>query len=107
MGDLLGITDYFVIASASNDRLLGTVIDEVQYRLKSLEGVNPRRREGQKETGWMLLDYGMLVVHVFTDEQRAFYDLERLWSDAPATTFEDAGASMSVGAGRSESVGDA
>jgi ribosome-associated protein len=102
MGDLLGITDYFVIASASNDRLLGTVVDEVQFRLKTVGGVAPRRREGQKETGWMLLDYGMLVVHVFTEEQRAFYDLERLWSDAPTTSFvEPAGGSVPVGAGRS------
>jgi ribosome-associated protein len=92
MGELLGITDFFVIASASNDRQLGTVVDEVQFRLKTDLGVAPRRREGQRETGWMLLDYGPVVVHVFTTEQRAFYDLERLWADAPATTFTDATA---------------
>lgn len=48
----------------------------------------PRRREGTKETGWILLDYGDIVVHAFTDDQRAYYNLERLWSDAPTTTFE-------------------
>jgi ribosome-associated protein len=89
MGELLGITDYFVIASASNERLLGTVVEEVEHRLKTELGLAPRRREGQRDTGWMLLDYGVLVVHAFTAEQRSFYDLERLWSDAPAETFDD------------------
>lgn len=97
MGELLGITDFFVIASASNDRQLGTVVEEVQFKVKTELGMMPRRREGQRETGWMLLDYGPVVVHVFTTEQRAFYDLERLWADAPTTTFTDAPAPVRSG----------
>ncbi len=87
LGELLGITDFFVIMSAGNERQLDTVAQEIEYRLKQA-GRRVRRREGAKETGWILLDYGEIVVHAFTEEQRAYYDLERLWSDAPATTFQ-------------------
>lgn len=83
LGELLGITDFFVLASASNDRQLGTVVEEIERRLKQGLGRAPVRREGTKDTGWIVLDYGEIVVHVFTQAQRAFYDLERLWSDAP------------------------
>jgi ribosome-associated protein len=72
-----------VLASASSDRQLGTVVEEVERRLKQGAGRSPLRREGTKDTGWMVLDYGEIVLHAFTQEQRAFYDLERLWSDAP------------------------
>ncbi|HUH07050.1 MAG TPA: ribosome silencing factor [Egibacteraceae bacterium] len=89
LGELLGITDYFVIVTAGNERQLGTVADEVQARLKG-GGASPRRREGGKETGWMLLDYGDVVVHAFTPEQRSYYELERLWSDAPKVEFSPA-----------------
>lgn len=90
LGDLLGITDFFVIVSTTNERQLGTVAEEVQRRLKEDVGRSPRRREGERDTGWMLLDYGDIVVHVFTEEQRRFYDLERLWSDAPVLPYEEA-----------------
>jgi ribosome-associated protein len=75
-----------VLASATNERQLGTIADEIEQRLKQA-GRAPRRREGTKDTGWMLLDYGDVVVHAFTAEQRAYYDLERLWSDAPVVEF--------------------
>lgn len=88
LGELLGITDYFVLCSARNDRQLGTVADEIQQRLKQ-EGHAPRRREGAKDTGWMLLDYGVVVVHAFSEEQRRYYDLERLWSDAPTSVYDE------------------
>ena len=68
LGELLGITDYFVLVSASNDRQLKTVVDEVQ-RKAAEQGRKPRRREGTTDTGWMLLDYGDIVVHAFTEEQ--------------------------------------
>lgn len=71
------------MVSASNERQLGTVAEEVERRVKERFDRGPRRREGQRDTGWMLLDYGEIVVHAFTEEQRRFYDLERLWSDAP------------------------
>jgi ribosome-associated protein len=102
MGELLGITDWFVICSARNDRQLKTIVDEVQQRLKLDEGVAPRRREGQPETGWMLLDYGVVVVHAFTVEQRGFYDLERLWADAPTSVYSDVPVPVAGGASDGE-----
>ncbi|HEX6255459.1 MAG TPA: ribosome silencing factor [Euzebyales bacterium] len=82
VGDLVGITDFFVIASTSNPRQLDTVADEVHSALKA-DGRAPLRREGATPDGWMVLDYGDVVVHVFTEAQRDYYDLERLWADAP------------------------
>jgi ribosome-associated protein len=82
VGDLLGITEFFVIVSTSNPRQLDTVLDEVQCVLKA-DGRAPLRREGTAADGWAVLDYGDVVVHVFTEEQRSYYDLERLWADAP------------------------
>jgi ribosome-associated protein len=90
LGTLLAITDYFVLASASNERQLDTVVEEVERQLKAA-GTSPRRREGTKDTGWMILDYGDIVVHAFTTEQRSFYNLERLWSDAPTVPYLDGG----------------
>lgn len=84
---MIGITDYFVLVSTTNTRQLDTVVQEVQARLKESLGRAVLRREGQPDTGWMLLDYGDIVVHAFTEEQRRYYDLERLWSDAPVLPF--------------------
>lgn len=104
VGDLLAITDYFVLVSASNDRQLGTVADEIQ-RVLADSGRKPRRREGTKDTGWMLLDYGDVVVHAFTEEQRVYYGLERLWSDAPVVAFDPAPAvATHVDAGRPDAA---
>ncbi len=82
LGELLGIIDFFVLVSATNERQLGTVADEVEYAAK-VSGRRPVRREGTKESGWMLIDFGDVVVHAFTEDQRAYYGLERLWADAP------------------------
>lgn len=99
LGELLGITDFFVLCSASNDRQLKTVAEEIQFRVKQEDdGRLPKRREGAPDTGWVILDYGIVVVHVFTDEQRRFYDLERLWADAPALEFDEL-AGVAPGAG--------
>ncbi|MEX0658276.1 MAG: ribosome silencing factor [Egibacteraceae bacterium] len=89
LGELLGITDFFVLVSAGNERQLGAVAEEVEGRLKRFHDRAPRRREGTKDTGWLLLDYGDVVVHAFTTEQRTYYDLERLWSDAPTVPFDE------------------
>lgn len=83
VGRVLAITDYFVITSAPNTRQVRTIAEEIEARLKADAGVAPRRVEGLGELTWVLLDYGDLVVHVFLDETRRFYDLERLWSDVP------------------------
>lgn len=88
LGELLGVTDFFVLVSARNAPQLGTIADEIEHRLKQVCERAPRRREGTNATGWMLLDYGDIVVHAFTEEQRSYYDLERLWSDAPTVPFD-------------------
>lgn len=87
VGDLLGVTDHFVLTSAGSERQLGTVAAEVEAQLK-LAGERPRRREGSKDSGWILLDYGAVVVHCFSEEMRAYYSLERLWADAPSTAVD-------------------
>ena len=83
VGRVLAITDYFVITSAPNTRLVRTLAEEIEARVKAGDGASPRRVEGLGEASWVLLDYGDVVVHVFLDETRRFYDLERLWSDVP------------------------
>ncbi len=83
VGDIIGITEAFVIVSASNTRQVRTICDEVELALKVEADRAPRSTEGLKDAGWVLIDYGDLVIHVFMAETRQFYDLERLWSDAP------------------------
>lgn len=89
VGAVLAITDAFVITSGRNSRQVKTIAEEVEARLKADGGITPLRVEGLSDSQWVLLDYGDLVVHVFLDETRAFYDLERLWSDAPRVAWED------------------
>ena len=74
--------DFFVLASASSDRRIGTVAEEIQEKLRGL-GVRPGHLEGRGDDGWLLLDYGPVVAHLFAPEKREFYRLERLWADAP------------------------
>ncbi len=92
VGLVLAITDAFVITSGRNTRQVKTIADEVEARLKVEGGIKPLRVEGLGDGQWVLIDYGDLVIHVFLDETRAFYDLERLWSDAPRVTWEDEAA---------------
>ena len=82
VGDVLAITDYFVIAHGGSDRQVKAIADEVEARLGESFGVKPRRVEGLDTLTWVLMDYGPIVVHVFDEETRRFYDLERLWKDA-------------------------
>ena len=81
VGDLIGITDHFVITSGRNDRQVRAIVDEVVAALKRV-GESPLRREGGGDASWILLDYGDFVVHVLSSEARDYYALERLWSDA-------------------------
>ena len=83
VGDLLGITDHFVITSGGNVRQVRTIAEEVELHVKAQGGGSPRYVEGLDDARWVLLDYGQFVVHVFLDEARRYYDLERLWADAP------------------------
>ena len=83
------ITDVFLIASGTSRRHIGTLAEAVEERLKTL-GRRPLRTEGLEDATWVLLDYGDLVVHLFDEPTRRYYDLERLWSDAPRTDFDPA-----------------
>ncbi|MEI2765908.1 MAG: ribosome silencing factor [Dermatophilaceae bacterium] len=78
----LALTDVFVIASASNERQVGAIVDEVERRLHEI-GVPVLRREGQRDGRWVLIDVGDVVVHVQHEQERAFYQLDRLWRDCP------------------------
>lgn len=89
VASVLAITDTFVITSAPNSRLVRTIADEVEEKVKAAGGPGPLRIEGRDDATWVLLDYGDFVVHVFLNDVRDFYDLERLWSDAPRIPFED------------------
>ena len=85
----LVITDHFVICSGNTDRQVRTIADEVEKRLVAECSLKPYRREGKSEGRWILLDYVDFVVHVFQAEDRDYYNLERLWADAPVVPFEE------------------
>lgn len=78
---IASFADYFVIASATSTRQMQALIDVLDRDLGRLN-VHPLRREGTTNSGWVLLDYGQVIVHLFGREQREFYDIERLWKDA-------------------------
>jgi len=76
------ITDYFVICEGTNDRQLNAIAENILDELKKT-GQKPALKEGTPQSGWILLDYGYVVVHIFTPERRAYYQLEELWNEAP------------------------
>ena len=92
--ELIVITDYFVICTASSNRQVKTVIEAIEDSIREL-GEKPIRREGEDEAGWWLLDYIDVVVHVFGEEEREYYDLERLWRDAPRLDWQEPDAASS------------
>jgi ribosome-associated protein len=92
---LLVITDIFVIATGTSRRHVLGLAEEVEAKLKDEER-RPLRREGVEDATWVLLDYGDVVVHLFDAETRSYYDLERLWGDAPRVAYESA-ASQAAG----------
>ena len=83
VGEIIAITDAFVITTGSNTRQVRTIVDEIEKQLREDHGVRPRAVEGLEDATWVLVDYGDIVVHVFLDETREYYGLERLWADAP------------------------
>jgi ribosome-associated protein len=85
--ELIVITDAFVICTGTTDRQVRTIVEEVEKALRRL-GHRPVRREGETQSRWVLLDYVDMVVHVFAPEEREYYDLERLWRDAPRVPWE-------------------
>ena len=78
--DITTLADYFVIATGTSSTHVRSLADEVEEKLKAEEALQPRV-EGYRSNSWILLDYGNVVVHVFTQEARDFYDLDRLWAD--------------------------
>jgi len=78
---ITSFTDYFVICSGASSRQVQAIADEVLAQLKQ-RGVRPLSTEGYQNAEWVLIDYGPMVVHIFSEESRHFYDLERLWRDA-------------------------
>jgi len=90
VGDVLAITDHFVITSGTNSRQVKAISDAVEEEVRLAGGPSPRRVEGADSREWILLDYGEFVVHVFSAEQREFYQLERLWGDRPLVDWKAA-----------------
>ena len=80
---VLGIIDYFVVVDAPNRRLVRTLVDDVEAGVREVGGRSPLRVEGEREQQWVLIDYGDVVVHIFLDEVRRYYEIERLYRDAP------------------------
>ena len=83
VGELIGVTDYFVIVTATNNRQVHAIIDAVEEAERLQAKIKPLHREETRDGSWELLDYGSIVVHVFQPETREFYRLEALWNDAP------------------------
>lgn len=87
LSGLLVVTDVFVVASGTSNRHVKSLVDDAELALRDL-GRKPIRREGVDHGEWVLLDYGDVVIHVFDQQTRSYYELERLWADAPTIAFE-------------------
>ena len=93
--DLRGISDiadYFLICSGASDRQLRAIADAIEDALLKI-GIKMDHKEGYQESSWILLDYGDLVAHIFNEDKRQYYDLERLWGDAPKVDLSSLGSS--------------
>lgn len=88
IGEISVLADYFIIANGNSSSQVDAMVDAVQEEL-SKEGFEPKRVEGVRSSGWILLDYGDLVVHIFSKEDRLFYDLERIWRDGKSISKEE------------------
>ena len=103
VSEQLAITDVFLVCSAPSERQVGSIVDEIERKLRDQFDLRPLRREGDRENRWVLLDYFDIVVHVQDNEERAFYDLERLWKDCPPIALPESvtrpNSSFDAGAG--------
>ena len=81
VGDAISVTEHFVITNGNNFRQVKAIANEIEYQLKMVDGPAPIRTEGLDSLDWVLMDYGEFVVHIFSEEARGFYQLERLWKD--------------------------
>jgi len=82
------LADYFVIASGSNQNQVQAMVDNVEEMLTKA-GYEPKQIEGTRNSSWILMDYGDLIIHVFDEENRLFYDLERIWRDGKVLEMEE------------------
>jgi ribosome-associated protein len=99
VGDVLAIVERFVVTGAPNTRQVRTIAEEVEEQVKLAGFDGPLRVEGLDDSRWVLLDFGDVVVHVFLDEAREYYDLERLWRDVPRIRWSEDDAARSEAAG--------
>jgi ribosome-associated protein len=88
MQDVTVITDYFMICTGRSGIQVQAIVDNIEERVEEA-GIRVNHREGYREAKWVLLDYGSVIVHVFQAEDRIFFDLERLWADAPSYSLEE------------------
>ena len=86
---LSSVTDYFLVCSGRSTTHLESISDAIRAELK-VDGVRPLHAEGQAESGWILLDYGDVLMHVFLEDTRIYYALERLWGDVPSVPVDGA-----------------
>ena len=86
--ELSDVCDYFVLATGTNNRQVDSIVDEIEEKVAEACGEHPFSIEGREQKTWMLMDYGSVVVHVFTPEAREFYRLEKLWGDAPQLSLD-------------------
>ena len=83
VGEVIGITDYFVVTTGNNKRQVRSLVEEVEDQIKQNNGPSPKSIEGNQDFKWVLMDYGDFLVHVFDSKERAYYQLDKLWSDMP------------------------
>jgi ribosome-associated protein len=105
VGEVLSIAEHFVITSAPNDRQVKAIAEEVVRSVADAVGSKPLRSEGLDSLRWVLLDYGDLVVHVFLDDDRSFYELERLWADVPRLRWSSVEQAEAIAEGRASPEG--
>jgi ribosome-associated protein len=87
MEGLSSVTDYFIIASARNTQLVKAIADNIEKELFANEGITATNKEGYREGRWILMDFDSIVVHIFLEEERNFYNLEELWAQAPSEEY--------------------
>lgn len=88
LSDLTAFADYFVICSGENPVQIRTIAEAIEQDFKKNAGIMPMGIEGLANSQWVLMDYGDIIIHIFNKESRSFYELEKLWMDAPRVAFK-------------------
>jgi len=86
--DITTMTDYFIVCSSDSEPQTKAIANNIEKRMKK-DGIKPINIEGQNKLEWILMDYITFIVHIFRNDKRKFYDLDRLWADAKITSFKD------------------